>query len=509
MLYDVFLSYSSSDKDSAARLSGALERSGLSVWWDAKLTKDIPFDKQIKDALAQSVAIVAIISPHALKSKWVRWELAQAPAGGMLVVPVLIGDISDKELPGPVAAFCPILWREPVDSLAADIDDRIRRLSTTKQPSILTRDPSQRELIDHISIAASQSVQHRSSQTEEHPQSMTFDSSDGLASFFVRHGLSVAFSSMQSNAICFVHRTVKDQIALSSLSFPRPIGLCAARDRLHVSTQNFYHKLVAVAGKRPGEICYLPRISYFTGALDIHDLRVLQDGEPVFANTRFNCLSTLSTRTNFRAIWKPVFLDDIIDGDTCHLNGLATSDNHPTFCTLVSPSSHLDGWREDPIGRGMVIDIENDRVACNGLTFPHSPRNHNGRLWLLNSGEGEFGFIRTKNESANCFTSIAQVPGFARGLAFHGRFAFIGISKSRYGLSDRMPVHRRMQEVGKPAWCGFHVIDTETGKCLEWFRFSGKVPHEISSIEVIGETTGVEAYDPDSEIASEHISWET
>ena len=60
--------------------------------------------------------------------------------------------------------------------------------------------------------------------------------------------------------------------------------------------------------------------------------------------------------------------------------------------------------------------------------MPHSPRVHNGRLWLLNSGTGHLGFIDSHSRR---FEPVTFVPGYARGLAFYGDYAFVGLSKPR------------------------------------------------------------------------------
>ena len=38
-----------------------------------------------------------------------------------------------------------------------------------------------------------------------------------------------------------------------------------------------------------------------------------------------------------------------------------------------------------------MIDVQTDEVVCEGLSMPHSPRWHNGKLWLLNAGTGYLG----------------------------------------------------------------------------------------------------------------------
>jgi len=173
-----------------------------------------------------------------------------------------------------------------------------------------------------------------------------------------------------------------------------------------------------------------------------------------------------------------------------------------THTTMVGVSSAVDGWRDDAVGKGVVFDVEQSRIACGGLTFPHSPRHRGGKLWLLNSGEGELGYL-----DGAAFAPVASMPGFARGLAFIDRWAIVGISKPRHGLADGLPIHRRMQSSDEPPQCGFRVIDTATGECAEWFRIDG--PTEVSALEVIPHATAVEAYGFDSTIAAEFLSWES
>ncbi|MFN7678236.1 MAG: DUF4915 domain-containing protein, partial [Cyanobacteriota bacterium] len=35
-----------------------------------------------------------------------------------------------------------------------------------------------------------------------------------------------------------------------------------------------------------------------------------------------------------------------------------------------------------------MLHIPSDSVVATGLSMPHSPRWHQGKLWLLNSGSG-------------------------------------------------------------------------------------------------------------------------
>ena len=141
------------------------------------------------------------------------------------------------------------------------------------------------------------------------------------------------------------------------------------------------------------DACYVPREIFVTGELDAHDIGQLADGRLVFVNTLYNCLATPSERHSFTPMWKPPFISKIVKEDRCHLNGLAMEDGVPRYVTAVSKSDTIDGWRDRRFDGGIVIDVQSGEIVIGGLSMPHSPRLYRGKLWLLNSGTGELGWI--------------------------------------------------------------------------------------------------------------------
>ena len=91
-----------------------------------------------------------------------------------------------------------------------------------------------------------------------------------------------------------------------------------------------------------------------------------------------------------------------------------------------------------------------------GLTRPHSARLHRGRVWVDNSGYGEFGFADSGN-----FVSVAQLPGWTRGLCFYERVAFVGTSR----VLPRFRQYAPGLEV-ESSICGVHAVDIESGQVL-------------------------------------------
>ncbi len=68
-------------------------------------------------------------------------------------------------------------------------------------------------------------------------------------------------------------------------------------------------------------------------------------------------------------------------------------------------------------------------AGVTGLSLPHSPRWHNGRLRVLNSGAGEFGPLTW---AAARSTPFVFCPGDMRGTAFIDNYAVVTLSKPRH-----------------------------------------------------------------------------
>jgi uncharacterized protein (TIGR03032 family) len=117
--------------------------------------------------------------------------------------------------------------------------------------------------------------------------------------------------------------------------------------------------------------------------------------------------------------------------------------------------------------------------------MPHSPRVANDKLWVLNSGCGELGFV---DKNSGKFEVVTFCPGFVRGLAIYGKYAFVGLSKPRHQRFVGLELDKKLKHADSDAWCGVQVIDIQTGACVEWFRIDGCIT-EIYDVAVIPKTT--------------------
>ena len=314
--------------------------------------------------------------------------------------------------------------------------------------------------------------------------------SGGPVSRLSKLNISIAITSYQSDLLYLVGRNKEGGINIHQASMCKPMGLCM--DTQGGLTMNAgYHVMrfenVLETGQRINHIfdaCYMPRTVHVTGRLDAHDVGIDDKGRPVFVNTRFNCLSTVSSRHSFVMLWKPFFVSALIDEDRCHLNGLAMQDGKPRYVTAVSRSDTIDGWRDRRVDGGIMIDVESNEIICEGLSMPHSPRVHNGEIWLLNSGAGELGVVKKDKNGKGKFEPRIFCPGFLRGLTFHGNLALVGLSKPRYKRFEGLDLDQKLKEADSEPWCGVQIIDLTSGTCVDWLRIDGNIS-ELYDLEII------------------------
>jgi uncharacterized protein (TIGR03032 family) len=264
------------------------------------------------------------------------------------------------------------------------------------------------------------------------------------------------------------------QVTLLMRDFDKPMGMAVGGKRLVLATR---HDLCVLSDSpllahdfvenQPGryDALYLPRATYHTGEINTHDVAIAPEGVFLTA-TRFSCLARLSFDYNFVPFWKPSFISDLVPEDRCHLNGLALIENRPKYATALGATDTVGGWRENKASGGIVIDVESNEIIAEGLSMPHSPRWHDGRLWILNSGAGE---LLTIDPISGSQDVVCGLPGYLRGLHFIGPYAVIGLSKIREKhIFGGLPVQSRWDRL----LCGLSVVDLRTGSEIGFFEFT-------------------------------------
>ena len=314
------------------------------------------------------------------------------------------------------------------------------------------------------------------------PPRVTYSMSPGFSAFLGSSRIGLAISSYQSGKFYLLGQNVNGGLLIDERFFRKAMGICVpGPDTILLATllQIIKFRNVLEPDQQINNVfdaCYVPREAFITGELDAHDVGLMADGRIVFVTTLYNCLATPSERHSFTPIWKPPFISKIVKEDRCHLNGLAMQDGVPRYVTAVSKSDTIDGWRDRRADGGIIVDVQTGEIVIGGLSMPHSPRLYRDKLWVLNSGTGEVGWIeRGASEQDGKFHALAFCPGFVRGLAFFGDYAFVGLSKPRYERFEGLALDRKLAEADSEPWCGVQLIDLRNGTCAHWFRIDGPV----------------------------------
>jgi uncharacterized protein (TIGR03032 family) len=296
-------------------------------------------------------------------------------------------------------------------------------------------------------------------------------------------GASLVVSTYQANKLLAV-RAQGPGLSMLVRTFDRPMGLAVDAKRLTIGTRNQIWTLrnapdiaphVEPAGVH--DACYLPRSAHVTGDIGIHEIAYAND-ELCMVSTRFSCLCTLDDAYSFVPQWQPPFITALAAEDRCHLNGLALRDSRATFVTALGDSDTPGGWRPAKSHGGVIMDIASGEFVTRGLSMPHSPRWHEDRLWVLESGTG--GVVRVDPATGRRET-IVRLSGFTRGWALVGNLAFVGLSKIRpTSAMDGVPIADRRDALK----CGVAVVDLQRGACVGLLEFQTAI-EEIFDVQIL------------------------
>ena len=257
-----------------------------------------------------------------------------------------------------------------------------------------------------------------------------------------RLGCTLAITTYQAGKLVFI--SPKDEHTLIQLprTFDKPMGIAedsekdklalACKDNVQVFANS--NDLAAFYPPAPQkyDALYMPRLTYHTGQVDIHDLNFGKDGKLYAVNTLFSCIISLDDDYNFTPYWKPWFVDKIVSEDRCHLNGMAMQDGLPKYATAFNTGNSMQSWREDITSTGVIMDVTTNEIVVEGLAMPHSPRIYNGELYCLLSATGELIKVNPQNGTHE---TIIQLDGFVRGMDLYQDYLFIGLSKLRKNSS--------------------------------------------------------------------------
>lgn len=310
--------------------------------------------------------------------------------------------------------------------------------------------------------------------------------SPDLGAWMQQEQVSFAFTTYQTNRLFCIGSYPNGQIIAHERLVDKPMGLYVDHECLYMSSRYQiwqFRNLLKLNERHKGcDRLYVPHTAHTTGDLNVHDVVLDRSQRLVFVNTDFSCLATLSPDYSFIPLWQPPFISKLAAEDRCHLNGLALVDGEPAYVTACSATDTAAGWRDHRVGGGIVLDVRSNQTITTGLSMPHSPRWYQGKLWLLNSGAGEFGWVDV--DRGNQFTPLMFCPGFVRGLAFWQHYGIVGLSKLRSRSFTGLLLEERLVAQGKTAQCGLLVIDLNSGAIVHWLHIDGVV-EELFDVVVL------------------------
>jgi hypothetical protein len=128
MKYDIFISYSRTNRELVASVVRRLEARGVGVWYDAEIDGGADWRETIVEALTHSDMLAIFFSEQCNNSRQLKKELAVADNLGKPVVPILIENTQ------PRGAYLYELadrnwiqaWPDPMDR----VDERVEHLAT-------------------------------------------------------------------------------------------------------------------------------------------------------------------------------------------------------------------------------------------------------------------------------------------------------------------------------------------------------------------------------------------
>lgn len=315
------------------------------------------------------------------------------------------------------------------------------------------------------------------------PVAFHYTQSDSFVALLTQLQCALLVTTYQANKLLVV-RAFQGGISTLVRTLDQPMGLTVDGRRLIVGSRKevwTFRNAPDIAPRLEPlgqhDACFLPRSCHITGDIRVHEIGWVGD-ELWLVNTRFSCLSTLHPEYSFVPRWRPPFISGLSADDRCHLNGLTVVDGAVKYVTALGETDSPGGWRAHKADGGCLIDVPSGEMVVRGLSMPHSPRWHEGRLWLLESGRGQLVLLDHTDGRREV---VAELPGFARGLALVGPYAFVGLSKIRAtSAMDGVPLASRREHLK----CGVAVVDLRTGQTVALLEFQTAV-EEIFDVQLL------------------------
>ena len=265
------------------------------------------------------------------------------------------------------------------------------------------------------------------------------------------------------------------RVTLLMREFDKPLGMAIADNRMVLATRNDVWLLANAPllaadylEDQPGryDALYLPRATYHTGDLNIHDV-ALSGEDVILVNTRFSCLARLSADHSFTPFWRPSFVTDLVPGGP------------------VPPQRLGDARRAAAVRHGAGHDGRSGGVAREEGDRRGGDRRRDRRRGGRRPGDAPFAplarraalgaqFRRRRAACRSIRTRggprwFARLSGYLRGLCFVGPYALVGLCKIREKhIFGGLPIQERFAALR----CAVAVIDLRDGREVGTLEFT-------------------------------------
>jgi uncharacterized protein (TIGR03032 family) len=308
-----------------------------------------------------------------------------------------------------------------------------------------------------------------------------------LPELLLKLNCSLAITTYQAGKLVFISPADENRFTILPRTFEKPMGLDVVDDRIVMATKDevlVFEDSKDLALHYPNkpntyDSLFVPRITFHTGQVDLHDIAFGREG--IWAiNTSFSCLCMINGNFNFIPKWQPPFINHLASEDRCHLNGLVMVEERPKYVTMLGNTNTLQGWRDNIVSGGILMDIESNDIIIDKLPMPHSPTFYRNELYMLLSASGEVIKVNILNKS---FEVIKKLDGFCRGMDIYGDYMFIGMSK----LRENSSTFSKLSFANKAGTAGIKIIHLPTKAYVGEISFQTSVD-EIYEVKILANT---------------------
>ncbi|HWY10130.1 MAG TPA: TIGR03032 family protein [Bacteroidia bacterium] len=298
---------------------------------------------------------------------------------------------------------------------------------------------------------------------------------------------SIAISTYQANKLIFISPVDENKITQLPRDFAKPMGFEILGDKMILATKDeilYFENSKELAKYYPNkkdtyDALFLPRTAFYSGRVDMHDVAMGTEG--IWAiNTSFSCLCQVTGNFNFIPRWQPKFISKLVSEDRCHLNGLVMINGKPKYVTALSTADEPQGWRDNIVNGGVLIDVETNEIILDKLAMPHSPLMYKDELYMLLSASGELIKVNIKEKK---YKVLKKLEGFCRGMDVCGDYIFVAMSKLRKNSST----FAKLPFAEKADAAGIKVIHIPTMALVGELSYQASVD-EIYALKILKDT---------------------